>query len=529
MMRGPGMQYVDTGGGAAVQGNVYLPGGDFIGRDQYKNYYIQQVVSVFMPRAGAAVARESRAPYLAGRPFQIADRELFTGREAERAIVLQQIYNPTDRTTVIYGPPAVGKTSFLSAGVLPQLADSGAEVLPVRDYGTGVPFLRALLASRVLELQVEVSQQASVPELMRMVVEASGRRLILVLDQFERFFLPEVSAADRDAWREMLVEVCQIIDPAAFQVLIAVRAAWQSALDRTWGAVLPGLRQTPVHLAPFSYEQARTAILSPTRTLGVQPVFDEAFLEQQLLPDLDRLSPQQVGQISPGDLQIVCHYLHPRARAKGVQSIRAPLYFEVTQDKGAEWILDQHFEGLLEQVSGVRRTLAKKIAFELLVRADADWLKPRQLSLPPREDEALGSTLEEMTQAGMLVWHMTEETERAYAFASHSIASAAERALGRGAQKSVQARRESVYVWRDWLVQGQLADAHQLQILAQHPPTDFPIERVLVALRSAVAEQLPVQPWLEHLESETTQSLLCELEEGKVERDRVTQQRQAAH
>ena len=529
MIRGPGTQYVDTQGGAAIQGNVYLPSGDFIGRDQYKNYYIQQVVSVFMPRVGADVARESRAPYLAGRPFQIADRDLFTGREAERAIVLQQIHNPTDRTTVIYGPPAVGKTSFLSAGVLPQLADSGAEVLPVRDYGAGVPFLRALLASRALELHVEIPQQASVPELMRMIVETSGRRLILVLDQFERFFLPEVPAADRDAWREMLVEACRIIDPTAFQVLIAVRAAWQSALDRAWGAALPGLRQTPVHLAPFSYEQARTAILYPTRVLSIQPVFDEAFLEQQLLPDLDRLSPQQVGQISPCDLQIVCHHLHQRARAKGMQSIQSPLYFEVTQDKGAEWILDQHLEGLLDQVSGARRGLAKKIATELLAQADAGWINPRQLSLTQGEGEALILTLEEMTQAGIFVWHMTEETERAYTFASYSIASAAERALGRGAQKSIQARRESVYVWRDWLVQGQLADAHQLQILAQYPPTDFPVERVLVMLRSAVAGQLPVQPWLEHLESETTRSLLCELEKGEVERDRLTQRHQTAH
>jgi hypothetical protein len=522
---------VDTQGGAAIQGNVYLPSGDFIGRDQYKNYYIQQVVSIFAPRAGADVARESRAPYLAGRPFQIADRDLFTGREAERAIVLQQIHNPTDRTTVIYGPPAVGKTSFLSAGVLPQLADSGAEVMPVRDYGEGVPFLRALLASRALELHVEVPQQASAPELMRMIVETSGRRLILVLDQFERFFLPEVSAADRDAWREVLAETCQIVDPAAFQVLIAVRAAWQSALDRAWGAVLPGLRQAPVHLSPFSYEQARMAILYPTRVLSIQPVFDAAFLEQQLLPDLDRLSLQLEGRILPGDLQIVCHHLHQRARSKGVQSIQSPLYFEVTQDKGAEWILDQHLEGLLDQVSGARRGLAKKIVTELLAQADAGWIKPRQLSLTQGDGEALIPTLEEMTQAGIFVWHMTEETERAYAFASYSIASAAERALGRGAQKSIQARRELVYVWRDWLVQGQLADAHQLQILAQHPPTDFPVEQVLVALRSAVAEQLPVQSWLERLEGDAAQVLLRELEEGEITRgnERSTRRRQAAH
>jgi hypothetical protein len=352
---------------------------------------------------------------------------------------------------------------------------------------------------------------------------------VLVLDQFERALSPELSRATQRTWRAILTETNRVLGPTDFHILIAARSAWQAALDHTWGNLLPGVREAPVHLLPFTYAQARTAILHPTRILGVQPVFDETFLDRQLLPDLDRLSWQAEERIMPADVQTVCHFLYHKARERGDQIINASLYFELTHDKGAEWILSQRFEALKRDISQMHHELADKVAAELLARGEDQWVTPNQFAIPSEARAALQLTLEEMANAGILSWQPTDKGGRAYAFAGHSIASAAERELQRPVQARLRARREAIYSWRDWLRKGRLADIHQLRVMARHPPRDLPDERALLALRAAVVAREPVQPWLKQLTPETNQGLVRALEETtEAQEALLTPRRQAA-
>jgi hypothetical protein len=520
---------VATHGGAAVHGNLHVAR-DFIGRDQHKHYYVSQVTPIFMPRTGGPAER--RQPYLGGQPFRADDWELLTGRGEAVGDVIRQIQDRATLATAVYGPPDVGKTSFLAAGVLPRLDGAGSDVFPLRDYGDAVSLIKGLLLGRARAMALDVSDGASVPELVQAVVAASPRRMVWLFDQFERFFLEDVSAEEREALQETLVNTVQQMAPDRFQILIGIRDDWQSAFDRQWGDLLPGLRELPVHLEPLKLSQAKVAILHPTRELRVQPIFDESFLDAQLLDDLERLSLDQPERILPADLQIVCRYLYEAARERREQSIRAALYFEVTEGKGAEWILDDHLRGLLERVEGVGRGRVEEVAAEMLALEPGVWANPDRLPVRAASPAEVAAALEAMARAGLTVWHLADE-RRIYAFASNSIARAAERALGPQAQRRLRARRELDYVWRDWLADDAWASRYQLNLVDDHyDGRPLPAERALVALRSAVARQMPVRPWLKRLEGEAAHRLIQELEEteGAISEraEGLTRRRQAA-
>jgi hypothetical protein len=63
------------------------------------------------------------------RAFDERDRDVFRGREPEAREVREKWAE--NRLTVLHGAAGVGKTSLLRAGVVPQLREQGANVLPV--------------------------------------------------------------------------------------------------------------------------------------------------------------------------------------------------------------------------------------------------------------------------------------------------------------------------------------------------------------------------------------------------------------
>src|SRR5690349_20094656 len=83
-------------------------------------------------------------PYLGMRPFQAADAKYFYGRDAEIAAVLALV-DAGEREIYLIGPSGSGKSSLISAGVLPRLAArAGAPELVVRTMRPGDAPLRRL-------------------------------------------------------------------------------------------------------------------------------------------------------------------------------------------------------------------------------------------------------------------------------------------------------------------------------------------------------------------------------------------------
>jgi HEAT repeat protein len=81
-------------------------------------------------------------------PFGEADREIFFGRDRDRDEVVKMVTADGFRAGLLYGEPGVGKTSLVQAGLIPELRDLGALVLPCSDPSRPAQaFAEALLAA----------------------------------------------------------------------------------------------------------------------------------------------------------------------------------------------------------------------------------------------------------------------------------------------------------------------------------------------------------------------------------------------
>jgi hypothetical protein len=507
----------DINGGMVEYRKVVVQRGDFVARDKIIEKanieHADHVTYMIMPRS--VDKTKAKRPYFAGRPFRIDDADLFTGRIKEKTQILGMIHDPESIAAVVYGPADVGKTSLLSAGVLAELNDRGTNLIPLRDYVEATSHLKKRLLGHIIGMNLEISENASVSELTKTINDASPRRMIWFLDQFERFFLQEVSDRERQALSKALRETIDVIDSQDFQILLAIRDNWTSDLIQMWGHLLPGLEECMVFVPPFSREQAKYAILHPPIELNIKPEFDEDFVADQLLDDLDRLSQDQPEKILPADMQIVCNHLYEHRYSKRPQIIKTEQYDEATDGKGAEWILDQHFNGLLTRIKGAQRTLVEDISREMLAKGSQTWVMPTQLHMGRVTTAELATTLDEMYRAELVVWHLYNQ-EKSYAFASNSIAKAAERALGQEVRKQIQAHRELEYVWRDWLENKEWAKQYQLNLLQDYyGERIIPAEQALLMLRSAVNCKMDIQPWLDRLNNATANQLIQELEEAE--------------
>jgi hypothetical protein len=493
------IERIESAGGAVVVGDVRLEDGTFIGRDQINNYYRRYVTQVFPPRVTDEV--DLKHPYVGERPFQTKDRDIFTGRGAKIQSVVDQFDDPGNQTAVIYGPSDVGKTSLISAGVLPRLNGDGAEVVPLRDYRHAGPLLRALLHGRAVQLGADVAQNAASPDLARAILAATPARLVIVLDQFERLFLHDVGKSEQEMLRRDLGEILAAVEPQRLRILIAIRDDWHSELNRTWGDLLPGLRDMPVYLEPFDWGQAYEAIMRPVARVGRLPGLDKNFVKPQLLRDLDHLSQELPEKILPADLQIVCQRLRERAKEiSEEQTIGSELYSKITDGKGALRLLDQYFRGLWAQIEAQRRPQAEHIAKKMLSMGWQTWVEPAQLATGGEPLVSIEATLDRMATAGLLVWHIAGD-HRAYSFASNSTARAARRLVGPEAEKPLQAREELEYAWQDWIDDDRPAAVFQLHLIEDYAGDEaLATEEALFLLRSAVTQRMPVGPWLARLE-----------------------------
>jgi hypothetical protein len=93
------------------------------------------------------------------------------------------------------GASGVGKSSLLSAAVLPQLHDAGWTVVETRLFGDPAERLRkaALEDERIFKRKPTNANELSLRELLKIAAEATAKThatpLLLVIDQFEEFLI----------------------------------------------------------------------------------------------------------------------------------------------------------------------------------------------------------------------------------------------------------------------------------------------------------------------------------------------------
>jgi len=240
-------------------------------------------------------------PFAGLRAFQEEDAARFFGRSRELGTLLSRLRETPLMATV--GPSGVGKSSFLRAGVIPALKNSGVdwEVLVVRPGRTPLQSLAEHIRPYVQEFTLR--QGGSVPPsgsdeqiaqrltkepgflgaVLRDRCREKGQRIMLFLDQFEELYTLGASADERRAFTRALLGAA---DDAAspLRVMLSIRADFlgRTTEDPEFVATLSkGL----FFLGPPSEEGLREALVRPAEMMGYR--FETNAIVDEMIEFLD--------------------------------------------------------------------------------------------------------------------------------------------------------------------------------------------------------------------------------------------------
>lgn len=230
-------------------------------------------------------------------PFNFEDSDLFG--KLERGIELQRVlaalHDPNFRFGILVGVSGSGKTSFLRAGILPQLC-----------------------VSKIPAAYVELSSEDPLASIAR-ETKQQGQMAppgILLLDQFEQFFLHQRKAEARKPLIDALKK--WYLRDSGIRVLISIRAedAWQMIeIQESVGYELSN--RNHLKLPKFDSDQALNVLKILCESAGIK--FDSSFAHETIAKEL----PDSDGLISPVNLGIVLLALASRRIAFTAGSLKA--------------------------------------------------------------------------------------------------------------------------------------------------------------------------------------------------------------
>lgn len=262
------------------------------------------------PKAtGVTLVPRSTSSYLRSLlPFEEGDRLL--GRDQEVGQLLALMRSLEYRCGFLSGEAGAGKTSLLRARILPELKKEGRHVVYVPRAGSDP----CAAIQHELRLSVTLKQppveNVAFRELLRDVMEAiSGKTLVLIIDQFEEYFVAMRAPGKQDAFEEALADLLTF--DHRLRVLFSLRKEFVDDLLDLGRAILPlqnsrwrlPLRSFAPGTArdllrkvsqeenlPFSDELQDMVIVDLTRAQRVRPVEFQIVLTTLLIQGVSELS-----------------------------------------------------------------------------------------------------------------------------------------------------------------------------------------------------------------------------------------------
>lgn len=445
---------------------------------------------------------QERRPYKGLLPFTREDADLFMGRSAEIAEICARIADFP--LTVVHGEPGSGLTSLMAAGVRPQLEAEDDLVVPIGQYPDLALEARRGLAAVGWTSPLPVVGNAPLSMIAQATFSQRFRRLVLILDQAER--IVDLLAEDQ---ARVLADLADCLDICGdrLRIVFAVHEDTQPALSD----LLRPLCRWPlatVPLLPLSVQGAEEAIIKPLEVLNWPVALVPKSLAKGLIvPELSELSNRD-GRIDPTALQIVCERLY-REALEAEHAVTNDLY---NKNNGAEGRLAAYAKEMLSQLDTDRPAAEHILAGVAAVRGER-WVSVERLvsdGQPTAHERAL---LDRLMESRLLLERYTDG-QQAFALANPVVANMARHL--RGTAGLLSAQDEIDRIWSEWLERDALANHGQLRYLrhlvrAGTDPRAKPPQALLL-LRSAVARNEPLDPWLEWVRAGTTEALVKQLE-----------------
>jgi hypothetical protein len=139
--------------------------------------------------------------YFRLQPYSAADHDLFNRLDGADGEIINWLRSSKPCLLYLSGASGVGKSSLLSAGILPKLREAGWGVIATRIFGDPIERLRASLLNTKGVFRRKPSDTLTERELLTNAAatrEKSGTGpLLLVIDQFEEFLILQTETARR--------------------------------------------------------------------------------------------------------------------------------------------------------------------------------------------------------------------------------------------------------------------------------------------------------------------------------------------
>lgn len=242
--------------------------------------------------------------------YERRDASNFAGRDQEIDDIAAGVAR--SRCFVLYGRSGLGKTSLLHAGVIPRLEQRGFEVRYLRILVDPVHDLCAAIA-------IQLGRDTVVDHELPTLLAARPQPFVLVLDQFEEFFIrfrgqPQLQA-------EFAALLDRLLDDGGdwVRLLISLREDYYTQL-KDLEDTIPDLTAHGHRLVSLSAYGVRQAVVRPL--IHAQIAYEEPFVDRVI----DELA---AFDFDPLLLQIVCGEIYndavrdARARGDAMVELRA--------------------------------------------------------------------------------------------------------------------------------------------------------------------------------------------------------------
>ncbi|MFT5586788.1 MAG: hypothetical protein ACI9VR_004390, partial [Cognaticolwellia sp.] len=239
-------------------------------------------------------------PYRFLSPFTESTSGLFFGRDADTKRFVD-VWEHSDRTPMLAltGRSGVGKTSFLSARVLPYLAQQGHEVLVVHGGQRPLEHLKSQaerLISRSSSGESSNVQELGVEQVFEQLSQHLGRPICLFLDQFEELFTGG-EAYEQQAFAEALGLMLRT--GSQVRLILSLREDYLGALMRILDGLPLDQVLRPLPLSPLTPKDAREALEGPGR-MGLEVDYPPFSFQEGLVDEIVAdLVADDAGELAP--------------------------------------------------------------------------------------------------------------------------------------------------------------------------------------------------------------------------------------
>lgn len=239
--------------------------------------------------------------------FEESDQFLFAGREQEIREIVARL--SVDKTVVLYGRSGLGKTSLVLAGVFPELRERGF-----------IPVYCRVLQNPALEIMHTFREVLHAPSDDKLKEEVRIKKVVLVLDQFEEFFIRfDKNQEARSGLVALLAELLGD-STSSIRVLISLREDYLARLDELKDE-MPGMFSSEYRLRQLTAFGARQAITRPLTNKGIR--YDSKLVSHIL----DIISVEDFDSLL---LQIIC----------------SAVVFEATRSGRPDQLLDEDLQAV---------------------------------------------------------------------------------------------------------------------------------------------------------------------------------------